>query len=382
MIFTNGDETGSSGRAFAHVLSCSGAGDSYELARCGSLSFENAVAAPNAGDTTLVIGLDDSTGGQIYIYAGQKTDVGNDVEKAGLTNGDLYGLVVDGLPAESVSDGLGGPTSRLFSLHNFGDVSAWSGATLEVQSVANGVTAFLRPEDGHFDPNQANDFYWATTGASGGPGRLWRLRFDDISDPAAGGTITMLLDGTEGVVKPDNLTVDGAGHVLIQEDRGFSSDLSRIWLYDIGTDSLTAVAEHDADFFVFGGADFLTENEESSGIIDAQSILGPGWFLCNVQSHHPIADPELVQGGQLIAIYIPQSAGVCLNSCGDLDGSGGPVNLVDFSTFAFCFGQLPTSPPGCACSDLNQDGAINLQDFSQFAQVFGLTSTNLPPDCQ
>jgi hypothetical protein len=28
---------------------------------------------------------------------------------------------------------------------------------------------------------------------------------------------------------------------------------------------------------------FLTQDEESSGIIDAEEILGPGWFLLDVQ---------------------------------------------------------------------------------------------------
>lgn len=50
---------------------------------------------------------------------------------------------------------------------------------------------------------------------------------------------------------------------------------------------------------------FITQDEESSGIIDAESILGPGWFLFDVQVHKMSSDPELVEGGQLVSLYVP-----------------------------------------------------------------------------
>lgn len=374
MIYTNGEETGQEGRAFAHVLSGASAGQTYELARCGNLSFENALAAPGAGDTTVVIGLEDATGGQVYVYVGQKTSVGNEIDKAGLTNGNLFGLVVTGLPSENVSNGLGGPTSRAFSLHNFGDVSAWDGAMLQSQSNANNVTTFLRPEDGHFDPNKPSDFYWVTTGASGGPGRLWRLRFNDITNPASGGTIDMLLDGTEGIINPDNVSVDGVGHVLIQEDRGSSSALARIWLYNAVTDSLTLVAQHDAAFFQSGGANFLTTNEESSGIIDARSILGDGWFLCDVQAHFTNSDPELVQGGQLVALFIPQAA----FGFGDLNCDGAR-DLLDVDAFVLALidpAAYGVMFPACDqfLADVNGDGLIDGRDVGSYVSLL-LTGT-------
>jgi len=43
------------------------------------------------------------------------------------------------------------------------------------------------------------------------------------------------------------------------------------------------VAQHDPLRFLTGAPLFLTQDEESSGIIDATSILGPGWFLLDVQ---------------------------------------------------------------------------------------------------
>jgi hypothetical protein len=57
---------------------------------------------------------------------------------------------------------------------------------------------------------------------------------------------------------------------------------------------------------VAGTPGFLTIDEESSGIIDAEDLLGPGWFLFDVQAHYSIAG-ALVQGGQLLALYNPDS---------------------------------------------------------------------------
>ena len=53
---------------------------------------------------------------------------------------------------------------------------------------------------------------------------------------------------------------------------------------------------------------------------------------------------------------------------GDWNGSGG-VNIQDFATFAYWFGQsVPTAP---AYVDLNDSGGINIQDFAGFAANFG-----------
>jgi hypothetical protein len=80
--------------------------------------------------------------------------------------------------------------------------------------------------------------------------------------------------------------------------------------------------------------------------------------------------------------FIPQAGGC---ACGDLDGNG-DVSLIDFSTFAGCFGaELPTA--GCplatwSCADLNQDGNINLVDFNTFASLFNLPAGGSPPACE
>lgn len=77
----------------------------------------------------------------------------------------------------------------------------------------------------------------------------------------------------------------------------------------------------------------------------------------------------------------PDCAG-CQFPCGDLDGTG-DVNLLDFASFAVCFGSTPSLSPECECADLNKNDAINLTDFATFGLVFGkAATTNFPPDCQ
>jgi len=202
-------------------------------------------------------------------------------------------------------------------MHNHGDVTDWSGVELQEADDAAGVTAFLRPEDGAWDPSNPNDFYFVTTDrfdpnkavldANDGRSRLWRLRFDNAKDPAAGGDLDLLLDGTEAQQMFDNLTMDRYGHVYMQEDPGGQAHLARIWRYDVATDTATIIAQHDPARYTPGLPGFKTTDEESSGIIDASEILGPGWFLFDVQSHNALADPELVQDGQLLALYDPAS---------------------------------------------------------------------------
>ena len=75
------------------------------------------------------------------------------------------------------------------------------------------------------------------------------------------------------------------------------------------------------------------------------------------------------------------TASACPNTCGDINGSGGNVDLVDFASFAVCFGGSASVSAACQCSDLNLDGAINLLDFATFSLIFNGSSTNVPPNC-
>jgi Alkaline phosphatase PhoX len=307
-LFLSGEEVGNEGRLFAHGLD----GISYELPRLGKFSWENSVANPATGDKTLVASMDDSTPGQVYVYIGTKTASGNPAERAGLTNGTLYGVKVNGIATENRTTGISSGTT--FTLHSLGNVEHKTGVTIQNDSTTAGVTEFLRPEDGAWDPVNPTDFYFVTTdrfdtvkqgtGSQIGRSRLYRLRFNSLNDPAAGGTIDMLLDGTEAQQMMDNITISGRGQVIIQEDPGNQVHIAKIWRYSIANDTLNLIAHHDEERFLAGGGEFLTQDEESSGIIEVSDILGEGWFLLDVQAHYSIAG-ELVEGGQLLALHCP-----------------------------------------------------------------------------
>jgi hypothetical protein len=162
-LFTDGEEV-SGGRGFAHALD----GTSWELPRLGKFSWENSVASPSGGNKTIVVGLDDtSPAGEVYVYVGDKTASGSPVDKAGLTNGALYGVKVAGHPTESIATGI--PSGTAFSLHPLGNVENMTGAQLQTASTAGSVTQFRRPEDGAWDSQNPNVFYFVTTRASRRP---------------------------------------------------------------------------------------------------------------------------------------------------------------------------------------------------------------------
>src|SRR5439155_430807 len=154
--------------------------------------------------------------------------------------------------------------------------------------------------------------------------RLWRLRFDDIEHPDRGGTIQILLKGDEGHSMLDNVTIDRWGRILMDEDPGNAPRVSKIWLYSIGTGELIQVVAHNPRFFdpsVPNNPDFITQDEESSGIIDASHILERGWFLLDVQAHKLSSDPELVEAGQLLALFVDPRIGASGHDPdGDHDG--------------------------------------------------------------
>ena len=305
-LFMNGEETGPEGRMFAHIATGTNAGTSFELPFLGKYSCENLVANPRRSDKTIVVGFDDATPGQVYVYVGNKTASGNEITRAGLTGGVLYGVAVSGMIAET--NAVLPAANTTFSLANLGSgIQATTGSSLNTLSNNFGVTQFLRPEDGCWDPSRPTDLYFVTTNNFTSPSRLWRLRFTDIENPQLGGTITAVLDGTEGGIMLDNIGIDNSGHILIQEDVGGQAHLGKTWEYDVITDGLIQIATHDANRFITGAPSFLTQDEEASGIFDAQSILGPGKFLFVDQAHYAIPAP-VMEGGQILLLTSANTA--------------------------------------------------------------------------
>ena len=103
----------------------------------------------------------------------------------------------------------------------------------------------------------------------------------------------------------------------LQEDPGGNEYLGRIWRYSPNL-GLTWIAEHNPKFFQVISpppVDFLTRDEESSGIIAVDPFIkyraGQQCFIVNTQAHYSI-DGELVEGAQLMlmcmADYVPRQA--------------------------------------------------------------------------
>lgn len=331
-IYLNGEES-ANGKAWAHLVSGAFEGESWELPRLGKMSFENVVASPHAQRKTVVMVLEDGSAdtrpivnngpSNLYVYIGRKQTEGHPIEQAGLTNGKLYGVKVYApgrtvIAEESNQYGLGNATvgfrtSARFDLVEIGpngDVSALTEPQIEQLSIDENILRMQRVEDGAWDPRRRhrNDFYFVTTASFTTNSRLWRLRFDDVEKPENGGRIEILLKGDEGQKMLDNIAMDRYGRIIMQEDPGNQAHLAKVWLYGIGTEKLVEIGHHNPKFFDPNATDksrFLTADEESSGVIDAQDILGRGWFLFNVQAHANITnDPELVQHGQLLALYV------------------------------------------------------------------------------
>jgi VCBS repeat-containing protein len=322
-IFMNGEEGGSNGYPIATIATGTGKGNAYVLGKfnlstngsglTGVGGWENLLANPYAQDKTIVIGNNDGgsglMSGALAVYVGTKTNAGTDVDKAGLTNGSLKFVTVAGNAVEITNT-----TTRTTGIS--------SGTRFTLSGTAS--TTFSRPEDGAWDPKDPSKYYFVTTdrldqvtdgvGSQIGNSRLWRLNFDDITNPEAGGNVDLLINGDivggQKVNMFDNMSINQFGQVLLQEDVGGAQHNGKIWQYDIATDSLKVIAQHDAARFGTIGVAATspyTNDEESSGIIDMQDILGAGWSLLVDQAHYPNANPDLVEGGQLLALFNPDT---------------------------------------------------------------------------
>jgi hypothetical protein len=166
-IFFNGDEI-PFGRAWARVVTGPQAGHVWELPRLGKMAFENVVACPYAQDRTIVALFDDGAldtapdaaqnPSEVFVYVGTKEATGNEIERAGLTNGRLYGVRVyrDNVLVTEESDefGFGDPATGyvdrarfdLVELGAAGDVSAMSGVEMEQDAIDKNVFRFQRPD--------------------------------------------------------------------------------------------------------------------------------------------------------------------------------------------------------------------------------------------
>ena len=337
-VYFTAEESGIHSRGFA----MSTTGELVQLPKLGLAGQETFNAAATTGSKTVILGNEDDSAitSELRLYVGTKNNTGTWYQKAGLTNGTSYFAKIDGIGTDTqfrTDAGKGVEKSVSFNEYN-------SDATAAEQNSYAGVvsTGFTRIEDGAFDPKHPNDYYFLTTESNKAAGAialdpnnkdvtsrdgggLWRLRFKDINNPTKGATIKLLLDGSEApyLNKPDNLTIDSLGHILIQEDPGGNDHVARVAAYNIATGKIAIVAKFVDKYFAKTAdvATKITNDEESSGILDVTSFFKKNasdktsYFVLDAQVHAtPSASrPDLgsgssiataVEGGQLYLLKI------------------------------------------------------------------------------
>jgi hypothetical protein len=305
-VFLSGEEDGDSGygRAFAFDMD----GNGINLPRMGLASWENLMPNLKPGKNTVVMGNEDgsATDSQVFMYVGTKTTEGTFADKAGLTNGDVHVMTIADVANDNAFRAKYGKNKAV-------DVTftktIWDAdmKTQQVDHAAKG-TEMSRVEDGEWDPSNPNVFYFVTTESNKDPGAtkpnpatpsvsrdgggLWRLTFVDGQKPELGAKLELLLDGSEEpyLSKPDNMAVTADGIVLLQEDPGNNAHLARIIAFRPKDGKLAVVAQFNSEYFATGASNFMTTDEESSGIIDVTSIHAKAgdtnkYFYFNAQVH-------------------------------------------------------------------------------------------------
>jgi hypothetical protein len=343
-IFLNGEESGATGYAMAHVVTGPSKGSSYVLGKFNTQTngsggtdiggWENLLANPYPQDKTVVIGTNDGGTGvmkdAVVVYVGSKTKTGSEVDKAGLSNG-----VAKFVNIEGVLNEIGDSVTRSSAIV--------SGSRFHLSSSTS--THFSRPEDGAWNPHNPKQFFFVTTdqldktdligSTQRGGTRLWRLTFDEIANVDAGGKIDILFDSSTyadsmGMSKPnmfDNISANADGTITLLEDVGNAEHNGKIWQFNPVNAKFIMLGKFDPALFgdVVDGnfvAGSHTKDEEASGVIDITKLLkrhdGKKYQLLVVQDHATAASLQAIgalnanadaaaifQGGQLILMSLP-----------------------------------------------------------------------------
>jgi hypothetical protein len=306
--------------------------EAHALPKLGRFSKENTLVQPNRGTQTVIFSLEDgppTLDNQLYMYVGRKDrSAGASVlTRNGLDNGKLY-LFRSLDPARNsertfTSGSVTGEWIEIPGAENMTD------AQLEAASDAVNAMTFVRPEDGAYNPNNRNEFFFDTTGSSSGPdegvnelGRLYSLRLHpgNVLKPATLTIVynadTIVAAGGDTALSPDNLDASNQ-YLQINEDgttesravMGAKGRDGSIWRFDlvkgpvgaVGVDASTATRVVELDPPGRDGVPVGPGVWETSGIIDTSALFGADTWLSDVQAHPPTTAPApgTVEDGQL-----------------------------------------------------------------------------------
>jgi hypothetical protein len=309
-------------------------GELHTLPKLGRSNKENSVVQPGQGTRTVIFPTEDGPAtldNQLYMYVGKKdrSAKASVLARNGLDNGTLY--VFRSLdPAHNSERSFtgGSVTGEWVPIPG---AEALTDVELEAASDAVGAMTFVRPEDGAFNPNNPNEFFFDTTGSSSGAddgvnelGRLYSLRLNK-SDPLKPATLsvvynadTVVAAGGDIAISPDNIGVSGR-YLMINEDGTTESRLvmaakgrdGSIWRFDlvkgrVGVDAATATRVAQLDPPGRDGVAVGPGVWETSGIIDTSASFGADTWLSDVQAHPPTTPPVgptvTVEDGQLFLL--------------------------------------------------------------------------------
>jgi secreted PhoX family phosphatase len=306
----------------------------HSLPRLGHFPKENTVVQPHQGTRTVIFSTEDGPAtldNQLYMYVGKQDRSANAsvLSRNGLDNGALY--VFRSLDATRNSERTfitGSVRGEWVPIPN---ADVLTDVQLEAASDAENAMTFVRPEDGAFNPNNSNEFFFNTTGSSSGVddgvnelGRLYSLRLHP-GNPLEPATLTIVYNadlvvaaGGDIAISPDNIDVSSK-YLMINEDGTTESRLvmaakgrdGSIWRFDlvkgpvsaVGVDASNATRVVELDPPGRDGVAVGPGIWETSGIIDTSMLFGADSWLSDVQAHPPTTPPGgptvTVEDGQL-----------------------------------------------------------------------------------
>jgi hypothetical protein len=268
---------------------------------------------------------------QLYMY------VASDAQSLLQDQGQLYAFVSDDPSVNDYSDlRVGTRVAGRFSLVPR-EIALDDQAALEAWSNENNAFQFIRTEDIAVDKNNPLVVYVADSGepravadpGSGrlarGPsgarglypnGRIFKLTLD-ASDPLQVDSFEILVDADaagytkEGLHNPASL--DTSGNSLIIQEKPVGANIfnagegpaARIWRYNFQTSALSVIAEVDQS----ADPQARLGSWDTSGVVNAAALFGPGTWLVNVRAHSLWVQTEAargytrkLEGGQLLLL--------------------------------------------------------------------------------
>ncbi len=117
--------------------------------------------------------------------------------------------------------------------------------------------------------------------------------------------------------------------------------------------------------------------------VNGAGTLGAGDYTLEVSAEGTTFGGSFVSEyafGEYVIVFAVVPT-VCQRNCGDVDGTGGPIDLIDFAGLQDCFGESPTVSHDYRCADLAVDQLIDYTDYTVFDQIMGTIPTDPPPSC-